>query len=96
MISLRLPGHSLTFPFQKVGSEVLLQFFELIPEHSPTSPAPVVSAQVGILIRNLSPGVVLCQWEVFEGNEEIGVEGVVVLPVLHTVSAHIWTDDVNV
>ena len=74
---------------------MLLQPRKLIPEVPATSPADKVSPQIPLAAR-MSPHIVLCQREVFQGDEKGRGEAVVVFAMLEAVGEPVPGDHVDV
>jgi hypothetical protein len=88
--------NSLFPPSYKLLLEMRLESGELVRESLSAAPTLVVPRQIGILVTGLTPRILLSKREVSKGNKEVGVEAVVVLPMLEPVRMHVSTDDVDV
>ena len=96
-IPIHLLGYqSIFLPFLNLLCQMLLQLFEFVTKHLPTPPALEIFLQTVILICHLLPWIVVRKREVGQRNEELSVETVVVFPIPHGLSRHVWRDDMDV
>lgn len=88
--------HSFLSPTPKFLSQMPFKFLKPVPKVPSTPPALKTDVlQVTVLVTFISPLIILRQWVVRQRDKEIGIEAVVVLSMLETLTMHIAADDMN-